>query len=544
MLAPLLTLLSACALGLPSFATQSTDPSGLGRQDVGRPIGETHRNLRLAREVLRRSLAAYGSMAGRLSVAELDISFTGTLSYQGHYRRPGEGREFELRNRYRASEYWDAVSSTTRISSRTGKSVNAQVLVAGDQVFETEAGMRVGSQLHGREALAVRSALRAFLPHQLLERIDQNADGLRHLGRVELRERPHALLSYTDLDGRSITILIDAETWLMTRVEYLRHMPGRGDCVDFIEYEEHKVIGGIQIPHRRHSVEFDKEARTEQYLRVAGVSYGRRALRSDFYLPKDRIPGDRPEELAAQWASALQVPGDRAAPSLVVHELGGGLWMMALHEQDCKVVVATFKDYSVVLEAPGDSESGTQIIEAVAKRTPNQPVRYLVLSHHHSHASAGLRPFVEAGVTLVTTPGNVEYFKRLANWSYAIEPDGQEVMREQVDFRIVEGRDTFEDDTQELLLVDIGGLSGQTDEYLVCWLPRQGVLCEGDLALELGLPELGPASKSVRALHAMIRGLKFDVQSIVQARPLVRRALVTSMSELDGLVQTREASSR
>ena len=520
-------------LGAPVAAAALTEPTNrpgaLAPGEMQESDGPTRDNFLIARDILRRSLEAYGSMAGRLAVAELDLGYRGSAWEEGPLASPDERITLEMVGRFRVSAFWDAAVHTTQYTSPAGQSRHSQVLTSADQVFETALGAPRGEELEGPRERDAWVRTWSFLPHLILERIDRSASNLRHLGRVEYEGRPHALLSYCDLDGRTRSLLIDAQTWLLTRVEYLRHCPGRGDCLDSLDFARHKVIGGMQIPQFVHSVEIDRDSRVERQVLVSAVSYGRRALRSDFYLPQDRIPGAQPELLAQRWAAGLTMPVERAAAQAQVHELGQGLWMLRFPVIESQVVVATFADHSVVLEAPLDSAIGATILERVLERTPEQPVRYLVTSHHHPRSCWGLRPFVEAGVTLVTTPGNVEALTRLATRSHAIEPDSQEVRRQRPRFLVVSDRHVFEDESQRLELIEVGASLGHTDEYLLGYFSAQRLLCSGDLSCAGARLRRAPHAG---ALVEIIRALELGVDQVVDARAVEGGPLTTSLTAL------------
>jgi len=64
-----------------------------------------------------------------------------------------------------------------------------------------------------------------------------------------------------------------------------------------------------------------------------------------------------------------------------------------------------------VLEAP--KQFGPSLAK-IKETVPNKPIRYLVLTHHHSDQAGGFREYVAERATIVTTAGNKSFLKKAA----------------------------------------------------------------------------------------------------------------------------------
>ena len=76
-----------------------------------------------------------------------------------------------------------------------------------------------------------------------------------------------------------------------------------------------------------------------------------------------------------------------------------------------KSIAVEFPQWIAVFEAPRSEDFSLRVIEAVAKQIPNKPIRYLVNSHQHSDAIAGLRAYSHIGATFVSNWHNSEYYR-------------------------------------------------------------------------------------------------------------------------------------
>jgi glyoxylase-like metal-dependent hydrolase (beta-lactamase superfamily II) len=172
-----------------------------------------------------------------------------------------------------------------------------------------------------------------------------------------------------------------------------------------------------------------------------------------------------------------------------------------------------FSDHVVAVEAPLSSQVSEQAIAEIKKAIPNKPVRFVAITHHHSDHSGGLRAFVAEGAAVITTAGNAAYAKSLVASTQL--QDALARNAKPLKLELVENRKrVFTDGTQTLELHDIGP-NPHAREMLVAYLPRQGIVFQGDLFFSPfdGQP-LGFAQQSTQEFAAKIRALGFKVDKL------------------------------
>src|SRR5581483_5549379 len=143
-------------------------------------------------------------------------------------------------------------------------------------------------------------------------------------------------------------------------------------------------------------------------------------------------------------------------------------------------LLIVFDEYVIAFDAPLDSAAGEAILAAAHELTPDKPVRYLVLSHHHAPHTGGLRPFVTSGAVLVTTAGNVAWLREIAEAPRRLASDRQSRAPRPAQFLIVDGNLALSDAHHHLILYDIGPATTHTDEYLIAYASWARLLIEAD----------------------------------------------------------------
>ena len=69
-----------------------------------------------------------------------------------------------------------------------------------------------------------------------------------------------------------------------------------------------------------------------------------------------------------------------------------------------------FRDFVAVVEAPQNEARSLVVIAEVRRLIPNQPIRYVVNTHHHFDHAGGLRTYMAQSTTVVTHQGNRDFY--------------------------------------------------------------------------------------------------------------------------------------
>ncbi|HEX6183786.1 MAG TPA: MBL fold metallo-hydrolase [Pyrinomonadaceae bacterium] len=311
------------------------------------------------------------------------------------------------------------------------------------------------------------------VPHLLLLEAASNPNALSAAGAADYRGRRHELLDFK-LPGEKATLrlFLDAETRLLSKYEYAMEFAGLGD----------KTVENVFDTYRRH----DKLGwfPTGDAVKVGGDVWREARYASvEVDSPRAAALFELPESLKAH----LLMPGsvsEIARGVFLVNSLGG-----------FNPLFVEFKDFVLAAEAPapgwtleavpadaqpGASTLSEELIRIIKQTVPGKPIKYLAVTHAHSDHAGGARAFIAEGATLLTTPGNVKFFERMAAATHALQPDrlAREPRRLRVE-AFAEKR-VITDGERVVELINVGP-NPHTSENVIVHLPRERIVFQGDL---------------------------------------------------------------
>ncbi len=236
----------------------------------------------------------------------------------------------------------------------------------------------------------------------------------------------------------------------------------------------------------------------------------------------------------------LPVPATiRAAvtPDPVVESeaLAEGIWRLAGGSHHS--ILVEFRDFLAVVEAPQNEARSLAVLEAAKRLVPGKHVQYVVNTHHHFDHAGGLRTYLSQGTTIVTHESNKDYYLDILFHPAprTLQPDRMShynpmywISRRPAPIETVSGeargtgRYAITDGEQILevfhvqdMYYELGDRSMRyghhSEDMLMVWLPRAGILVNADLfSPRGGVPS--EASLGMVTLNENIKKLRLDVE--------------------------------
>jgi glyoxylase-like metal-dependent hydrolase (beta-lactamase superfamily II) len=359
-----------------------------------------------------------------------------------------------------------------------------------------------------------RGQMRRLPPFVLLEALDRAAT-LRWLGEDEIGGRRQKVISVIRPDNQQLSLSFDAQTNLLTRYGYLYADPVTGDSEIAQTYSGYRTVGKLKLPSARVLYNSGGIVQEAEYT---DVQINTRPAESAFQGP------DGFEKLSAPPATPPPPAVSKIADDVyLLQGLAGGTH---------NVLFVAFNNHVLVLEAPEQIFYGSNSVQALAKikaTVPGKPIKYLVLTHHHSDHAGGFREYVAEGTTIVTTASTKSFIEKALAAQSSLLPKlsaSQKLTIETIENK----KRVFQDDKHVVELYDIGP-NPHANEILVAYLPKEKILFQADMLNPAANGTIPVAQDSTISFSEKLQQLGLQIEKIygVHGRVATPEELRTSI---------------
>jgi glyoxylase-like metal-dependent hydrolase (beta-lactamase superfamily II) len=379
---------------------------------------------------------------------------------------------------------------------------SAQIITGPNALFfdPTRAGFGDAiSRATGSSQVATLGPRRELPALELLQARDRS-ESVRWVGERTDGGRRLQGVSYAQPNGAVYTLWIDAGSKRLARMEWLRDDPVDGDQLASYDYSGYRMENTIPVPTRL------VERRNGELVRDDTLS-----------ITIDTHPAD--SIFAAPKTGFVEGTPITGPESEAVRKLADNVWLLQQLPGGNRVLFVAFRDHVLVFEAPTPQAAATTVLDAVKRTVPDKPVRYVTFSHPHDDHGGGLRPYIAAGITIVTTPRNRRFIETVASARHVMRPDVLSTSPKAPVIETFTKKRVFTDGDMTVELHDIGPTS-HSDEIVMAYFPKQRLVFQGDLLILPPRGEPSPANTlTAEFAQAIDRlGLQVDVIAGVHGR--------------------------
>ncbi len=489
-----------------------------------------YQNFVRASEVLQRAIAAHGGAELLDRSVDLRISFTGTYRLEGHFPRPWAHKDYRIDGSTLYSADLRALKSEQTFYDKE-RPIPSFGIVGPVNGLELGGGSSRPDSISKEDLeTSLREELE-ILPHEYLRQARAGAAGLRLLS----GSNDNDVLTYTLDDGEGRALFLARDTHLLMRVERIGHWKHKGDRLEWRTFINYVDRNGIQIPLSSEVHVEDSAGQHNVISEIATIEVGTGVRADELAIPQAYRAGLETWELQEQKA-------ENPLELLPSHDLGKDVYVIELTPSDARSLLVGFSDFSVIVEAGDYSEISARLLATADRLLPDKPVRYVAMTHHHPLYTGGLRPYVQRGITVLATAGDVEYYRDLVTRPYRIQPDEQQRDPREPKFEVIDGKHVIKDGKQRLEFHEYD-YSTHVDEFVLPYLPSHKLIVTGDQVGILRDEELGPASSRELATRRVVEERKLDVENIMQTWYLSRSDHQVPYSKLEEMVRLAEEKS-
>jgi glyoxylase-like metal-dependent hydrolase (beta-lactamase superfamily II) len=458
----------------------------------------TSESYKKAREVLDRSVAAYGGLENLRSIENFTLKAVGDTVQRNQSRRTF----FAERTPYQIAVTVD-MKNNRFIQVAEGGYPGGFKYHSGFAVYKTEGVsfdlIRNTSTIRPNiPAAAHRFRMRWIPQYWVINAVDR-ASRLRYTGKTEFDKRPHVAVSYSNEDGAENTLYFDEKTNLLSKFEGMGTDPFFGDVIFEMIYPAYRTENGQPVPTGRITKvggELTEELRFEQLV-----------FNTNLTDDKFKIP---------DGMKAVSF----SPPSQAVTKIAENVYTVVAGGYN--VLVVDFKDYIFVMEAPGGDNVSRQAIEQIRKTIPNKPIKYVAVTHHHDDHAGGIRTYIAEGATVIAAPGEKTFFEKVVQSRFTIDPDS--LTRNPKDLKIEtvqNGKRILTDGVTTVEILDIGS-GPHAEEMLVAYLPNEKILFQGDLLNNPSNGDAAIANDTTAHFAKWIESKKLNVEKIIPVHGTVQ----------------------
>ena len=165
---------------------------------------------------------------------------------------------------------------------------------------------------------------------------------------------------------------------------------------------------------------------------------------------------------------------------------GGGLKLVELSPNVQQVVggshnglIVAMQDFLVIFDAPINEWQSRFTIDAAKAKYPGKPVKYLVLTHHHTDHAGGARTYVAEGASVIVPSPDKAFFEQVFAAPHAVIVDELQKHRKSATVIEVADQMTLGDDGGEIRLYNIA--NPHVDGMLVGYMSKDDILWVTDM---------------------------------------------------------------
>ena len=434
----------------------------------------TQANVEKAQAVINAAVEAHGGDERLSGLNSIVIEHRSVVVAVGQSRKTAAPWDRNKATGISAVDLQNSIFATRNSGVAGGSSYDGGTIINGDSSFQLNYLAGTSAPIAEPDFDTTSGPFVRVTPALLVRQVRDRAQNAYYLGETEVNEELFDVVGFSMAVGPAISLYFEKESHLLRRSE--------------------RVLTGFGLV----------EYRFNDYEQVAGMPFNREF---QLYLNGDEnfLRTNTKTRVNETFDELLAVSDDLAELPPVVpdalarQEIGDGVYLIG--GSGTYAMFVEMDDYVI---AAGGTAGLPDRIALLREVIADKPIRYGVMTHHHSDHVLAVSAYEQEGATVVAANAHEQVVRNAAE-------NG-----ELLDFHGVDDRFVLEDQSRRVELIDIGP-TVHTEHLLVTWLPDQGILFEAD---HFAMPRAGPvppARESTKALARALEENNLDARLIVSA---------------------------
>lgn len=436
----------------------------------------TRENVNKSQQIIDDTIAAYGGVENIQNLNQIIIEYKVTTINVGQSVKTEAPWDTTINDRTVAFDFENQTSVTKFSGTGGGGRFSGTNIVNGEDSVNIDHLRQTMTKVAAPDFDTLVGPSMRSNGILLTKRLQQFAGSARHLGEINYNKRPHNLLGFTMPGGPAITLYIDQQTHLISKSERIV-----GAFLVEYYFEDYKKIDGINFPTiNYYTVDGDRS----QTFKATSVKFNQ-SYDEMLEPPKDYVSleANPPQSIATQT-------------------LAEGVFLVTNNGQNSLFV--EFDDHLMMI---GGLAGVEQRIEQVATQGSDKPVKYAVMTHHHSDHIGGSQGLHDANITFIAASAHQKVIRE------ALTEEDQE----SANFNVISSsKKEFKDSTGHVIIYDVGP-TPHAEHFLLAFVPSKGIIFEAD---HFFIPQSGPFGPRTSSLSAMVNAIQknnLDVKIIASA---------------------------
>lgn len=338
--------------------------------------------------------------------------------------------------------------------------------------------------------VAARASWLRQFPQALFQRALGRANTLRWVGVENVEGKPQNVIGFIEANNAETLLYLDAKTNLLTKAAQKSDSLALGAVMIEQLYSDYRPVENLVLPYR---FVLKNPSDSTRDVTITAVNVNAKPDENSFTV------------------SAGAEQGKAGSGQLSVSKISDNVYFAKDVVNSYNSMFVLFKDYVLVVEAPGNDKASAAVIAKIKEIAPDKPVKYVVMTHFHFDHAGGIKEYMKQGATIVASKGNRDFLEKVASVPHPTDSPAQNNIVPNIE--TVAKKRVFTDSSEQVELYEIGR-NPHVDEMLIAYLPKEKIVFVADLFGKEPGGTIRPANAETDFFVRKINRLGLQIETI------------------------------